>query len=115
MGDHDRKRRRLGHSIAQVSAERSVSTWSSVPGLIWTRFEDSEEYVVFHPDSGDVHLLTASAYRLWQLVAERKAASLADLESRLGAELGRQPDTELTTATREALAFMDRAGLVRPV
>jgi len=41
--------------------------WSAAPGLVWTQFDDSDEWVVFNPFSGDIHLLTPAAYELWRL------------------------------------------------
>jgi PqqD family protein of HPr-rel-A system len=93
----------------------SASQWTTVPDLIWTHFEDSDEYVVFHPESGDIHLLTHSAQRLWHLVADRMAATIDDLAAQLATDLGREPDAQLISATRETLDFMDQAGLIRPL
>ena len=70
---------------------------------------------MYRPASADIHLLTASAYQLWRLVSTGPPSSLEELAANLAVELGRSPDNELATATRDALAFMDHAGLVRPV
>ena len=71
--------------------------------------------MVFHPQSGDVHLLTASAHLLWTLISDQRACTLPELVAALAEALDRPPDVELTAATRETLDFMDRAGLVRPI
>ena len=89
--------------------------WGPAADLVWTHYDDSEDWVVFHPQSGDVHLLTASAHLLWNLIFEGRARTSPEMVAALAAALGRQPDEELTAATRETLAFMDRAGLVRPI
>jgi hypothetical protein len=101
--------------------------WQAARDLVWTHYDDSEDWVVFHPQSGDVHLLTASAHLLWTLIFDEQACTFRDLVSALAAASGRPLDSlsddlsdrlsndELTAATRETLAFMDRAGLVRPI
>jgi PqqD family protein of HPr-rel-A system len=89
--------------------------WGPAADLVWTHYNDSEDWVVFHPQSGDVHLVTSSAHILWKLIADGPARALTQLVSALAAALERAPDDELTTVTRETLEFMDRAGLVRPI
>jgi PqqD family protein of HPr-rel-A system len=89
--------------------------WGPAADLVWTHYDDSEDWVVFHPQSGDVHLVTSSAHVLWQLIADDQTSTLDQLISTLAAALNRVPDAELTAVTRETLAFMDRAGLVRPI
>jgi PqqD family protein of HPr-rel-A system len=88
--------------------------WSASPGLVWTHFDDSDEWVVFNPFSGDIHLLSASAYALWQLTASEPPRSSAELIAALAADHEHPAGHEFTTAARETLAFMDRAGLVSP-
>ena len=97
------------------SESRRIARWQAVTDLVWTHYDDGDEWVVYNPASADIHLLTASAYRLWALISSELPLLSDDLVSRLAAELGRVADNELATATREALAFMDRAGLIRPV
>jgi PqqD family protein of HPr-rel-A system len=89
--------------------------WRPAPDLVWSHFDDSDDWVVFHPQSGDVHLVTSSAHTLWALISNGSACTLPDLIAAVAAALGRSPDDDLTAATRETLAFMDRAGLVRPI
>jgi PqqD family protein of HPr-rel-A system len=83
--------------------------------LVWTRYSDSDDWVVFHPQSGDVYLVTSAAHILWTLIADGRASTLHQLISALAAALDRASDDELTAVTRDTLAFMDRAGLVRPI
>jgi len=83
--------------------------------LIWTRYDDGDEWVVYDPFSADIHLLTASARLLWTLVSDEQPHTIHDLVVTLAAELGRSPDDELTAVTRETLSSMDRAGLLRPM
>lgn len=89
--------------------------WCSAADLVWTHYNDSEDWVVFHPQSGDVCLVTSAAHTLWTLVAEGQSPTLKQLVSELAAALGRLPDEELAAVTRDTLAFMDRTGLVRPI
>jgi PqqD family protein of HPr-rel-A system len=89
--------------------------WRTAPHLTWTQFDDSDEWVVYHPASADIHLMTGSAYRLWTLVSDEQVHSLDELVSRLASDLQRPPDTELAEITRETLAHMDRAGLLWPL
>lgn len=90
-----------------------MTRWSAAPDLIWTNYPDSDEWVVYNPASADLHLLTASARSLWTLVADGRD-TLDALAAALAASLGRPLDAEVADATRDAIASMDRAGLVRP-
>lgn len=81
--------------------------------MIWTKYPDGDDWVVYNPASGDVHLLTAAARRLWELIAAG-ASSFDTLAMTLAGDLDRPVDEELTRATRDALASMDRVGLIRP-
>jgi PqqD family protein of HPr-rel-A system len=89
--------------------------WRSATDLVWTHFDDSEDWLVFHPQSGDVCLVTSSAHILWTLIADGPPSTLNQLISALAVALARAPDEELTAVTRDTLAYMDRAGLVRPI
>ncbi len=91
-----------------------IDRWRAAPDLVWTHYDDSDDWVVFNPRSGDVHLFTAPAHLLWQLV-DRGVASPEPLIAALASQTGRAADEPLTTAVRETLAFMDRAGLIAPV
>lgn len=83
--------------------------------LVWTRYHDSDDWVVFHPQSGDVYLVTSAAHILWTLIADGRASTLHELIPALATALDRASDDELAAVTRDTLAFMDRAGLVRPI
>jgi PqqD family protein of HPr-rel-A system len=89
--------------------------WCSAADLVWTHYQDSQDWVVFHPQSGDVCLVTSSAHILWKLIADGQSLTLEQLISALAAALERAPDEELAAVTRDTLTFMDRAGLVRPI
>jgi PqqD family protein of HPr-rel-A system len=89
--------------------------WRPATDLVWTHYQDSQDWVVFHPQSGDVYLVTSAAHILWTLIADGRASTPPQLVSALAAVLERAPDEELAAVTRDTLAFMDRAGLVRPI
>jgi len=89
--------------------------WRPATDLVWTHYQDSEDWVVFHPQSGDVFLVTSAAHTLWMLIADGRASTLHHLIPALAAALNRAPDDELSAVTRDTLAFMDRAGLVEPI
>jgi PqqD family protein of HPr-rel-A system len=94
---------------------RPTARWRAASDLIWTHYDDGDNWVVYVPASADMHLLTASAHRLWTLISVSHSPSSNELAATLAAELGRPLNDELMTATLEALAFMDHAGLVQPV
>ena len=85
------------------------------PDLVWTHYNDSEDWVVFHPQSGDVSLMTSSAHSLWRLIADGQPSTATQLVAALATVLGRAPDEELAAVTKDTLAFMDRTGLIRPI
>ena len=89
--------------------------WRPATDLVWTHYDDSEDWVVFHPQSGDVHLVTSAAHTLWSLIADGAAPTLRQLIPALAATLNRAPDDQIAAVTRDTLGFMDRAGLVRPI
>jgi PqqD family protein of HPr-rel-A system len=91
------------------------SRWRAATGLLWTRYEDSDNWVVYNPASADIHLLTAAARELWRLVDHRPGAPFPELAAALAHALGRPSDDELTAVAEEALAGMDHAGLIRRV
>ena len=110
----------MGHRHGQlpgVGAELYVlmPRWHSAPDLLWTHYDDSDDWIVFNPRSGDVHLLTASAHLLWQLVEQDPRLPTDHLIAALASTLDRSIDEEFATAVREAIDFMDRVGLIAPV
>jgi PqqD family protein of HPr-rel-A system len=89
-------------------------SWDAATDLVWTHFDDSDESVVFNAASGDVHLVSASAYALWNLIASGPPRSAEQLVGVLALHIGRAVDEEFSTVTRETLDHMDRAGLIVP-
>jgi PqqD family protein of HPr-rel-A system len=91
-----------------------AASWTAASDLIWTRYSDSADWVVYNPASGDIHLLTDAAHRLWELI--HNGVTTADaLSAALASELADVAGAELQTATHEALTSMDRVGLIRPL
>jgi PqqD family protein of HPr-rel-A system len=94
--------------------EQVAARWSAIAGLVWTQFDDADDWVVFNPLSGDIHLLSASAYSLWTLTTSSPPRSSAELIEALAADTGSTADGDFLASARETLAFMDRAGLIVP-
>ena len=91
-----------------------TARWRAVSDLVWTHYDDSDDWVVYIPASSDIHLLTASANELWTLVSTHPASSSDELAVSLAKQLGRPLDAELRSVTDDALTSLDRAGLIRP-
>jgi PqqD family protein of HPr-rel-A system len=89
--------------------------WVAASGLVWTQFDDSDDWVVFNPFSGDIHLLSASAYALWRLATSSPPRSFESVIDALTAESPQMVDDRFVESARGTLAFMDHAGLVVPV
>ena len=89
--------------------------WAATPGLVWTRFDDSDDWIVFNPFSGDIHLLSASAYALWQLTTSSPPRSSGELIEALAVDAGYTADGDFLSSANDTLAFMDRAGLIAPI
>ena len=80
--------------------------------VVWRQFDDSDNWVVHIPESAQVHLFTAAAYRLWSLIPEDASIiSTADLSTRLAAELQLDADESLIRHIDATLGVMDQAGL----
>lgn len=88
--------------------------WRAATDLVWTRYADSDDWAVFNPRSGDVHLLTASARFLWQSIDDRTAVATRELLALLASHVGLTIDGELSSVAADTLAFMDHAGLITP-
>jgi len=88
--------------------------WCASSGLIWTRYDDADDWAVYDQASADIHLLTDSAHRLWMLVSTGPASSSDQLAASLAVEIGRPLDDQLLTGTREALLSLSEAGLIQP-
>ena len=96
-----------------MSDAQSVDTWLRVEDVIWTKFDDSDEWVVFSPLSAEVQLVNDAAHRLWLLASNREPRSGQTLVSSLAADVGRPVDDELKAAASATIAFMDEAGILR--
>jgi len=89
-------------------------SWRVPSDLVWTRYDDSDDWAVFNPQSGDVHLLTASARFLWQTIAANNQMVTRDLLAALADHIDAAIDDDLITAADQTLEFMDRVGLITP-
>jgi len=89
-------------------------TWRVPPtaGLRWRSWEG--EHVVYHRESGDMHLLNPVAAEALKLL-ETGPASVDDLTDRVAARLGPAPARELRREMGELLATFDDLGLIEPV
>ena len=105
----------LGLCAEKEPVTDQPSSWMAAQDLIWTCYDDADEWVVFDPFSADVHLLTASARLLWTVVSDGQPHAIEDLVATLAAAIDHSPDDELTRLTRDTLSSLDRVGLVRPL
>jgi PqqD family protein of HPr-rel-A system len=89
--------------------------WRAASDLVWTHYEDADDWAVYSPASGDIHLLTPSARRLVLLAAAAAhTLTIAELGAQLATELERPLDDELLGIIRDALTALDQAGVMRP-
>lgn len=90
----------------------STSIWKP-SSVVWARFDDSSDWVVFNPSSAEVHLINEPARRLWVLATDGLPHEIDDLARALLV-----PDEPVTSAalelTRDTLTFMDDEGLIQP-
>lgn len=100
---------------SKSAAGQSIQRWTTANNLIWTHYDDADEWAVFHPSAATVHLLNASARFLWTAIADHGAITFDELVAALSEYLGCHADQELIEGTRNALVWMDEAGLIMPV
>ena len=86
--------------------------WCAATDLLWTQYDDGDDWTVYVPASADIHHLTASARHLWTLVSSDPLSSSDEIAAKRALDLDRPLDNELRTGTLEALALLDRAGLI---
>jgi PqqD family protein of HPr-rel-A system len=98
-----------------VNQFRGSQIWHAATNLLWSQFDDSDDWVVYDPASDDVHLLTDSAHRLWKVISDGQPHALEQLVAAVAVDLERPPDDELTEVIRGTLSLMDAVGLVRSV
>ena len=84
------------------------------PDLEFRHWGDEDEWVVYSPRSGDVHLLNTAACQLLVEVARRPLTE-SELAQCLEGLMSRPPAGDLEEAVRQAVQALDRAGLVEPV
>ena len=88
--------------------------WTVAPGLVWHRWPDCDEWVVFHAASGDVHLLSSAAAALLRAL-EAEPATLVSLIDALDFRGPEGEPGDLRIHLSETIAAFDRAGLIEPV
>ena len=95
-----------------MSQNRNRWRVSSRAPLKWREWDG--EWVVFHPDSGDTHLLDPFAARVLKRLED--APATADmLVQRLAESPAAAPANELPRMVEQLLRVLDDAGLIEPV
>lgn len=94
----------------QVTTGHAIARWRAADNLIWTQFDDADDWLVYNSASGDIHLLSDAAHRLWILTSE---TALTSEELVTALAYGSSPTEEFIAAAMESLTAMDRAGLIR--
>jgi hypothetical protein len=90
----------------------STTAWKASQ-VVWARFDDSSDWVVFNPSSAEVHLINEPAHRLWLLATDGQPHVIDDLARAL--LILDEPLTEaVLELTRDTLTFMDDEGLIQP-
>ncbi len=84
---------------------------SSYP-LAWRTWDD-EEYVVYHPGSGDTHVLNAMSAELLRRM-EDASTTRAELVSHCVEVLGIEPDEEFARQIDHLLNELNDLGLIEP-
>jgi hypothetical protein len=95
--------------------ESFTALWQGQPGLEWTQYDDSDDWVVHNPASANIQLVTASTHRLWTLLATEGPKTTAALATAFSGEGAQALDEDYLRNTETALNLMDQAGLVRRV
>jgi PqqD family protein of HPr-rel-A system len=90
-----------------MNTTETTATWRRDPGLPYQQLD--EETIVVDPARREVHLLNATAARVWELCETPR--SLEDLVSELAEEY-EAPEDELRTSVAELLAVLGERRLV---
>lgn len=88
--------------------------WFSDPAFPLSVRHWDDEYVVYHPGSGDTHLLDASRYLLLTQLG-REPAPAAVIAERLAARLELPDDVEFTEKIETLLSDLYGLGLIEKV
>ena len=97
-----------------LRSDSGVPTWT-VPGkdkLVWLGWDGF--YMVFHPASGEMHLLDSLAREIVDVIAE-KPCTQKDLLQEMEKIFGRTFEAEFSEKIMGSLAELDKIGLVEPV
>ncbi len=95
-----------------MSQDRNRWRVSSRATLKWREWDG--EWIVFHPDSGDTHLLDPFAARVLERL-EAAPADAATLVQRLAESPAAPPAGDLPSMVEQLLRVFDDAGLIEPV
>jgi PqqD family protein of HPr-rel-A system len=86
--------------------------WRRIDGVVWTKYDDSDDWVVYSPISAEVHLVNAAAHRLWNHTSSERSLSLQELVHLFAADARVLVDDAVTAATSAHLAFMEESGIL---
>ena len=93
---------------------RAQVGWFSDPAFPLSVRHWDDDYVVYHPGSGDTHLLDASRYLLLTQLA-REPAPAAVIADRLAAQLELPDDAEFPEKIETLLSDLYGLGLIEKV
>lgn len=88
--------------------------WFSDPAFPLAVRHWDDDYLVYHPGSGDTHLLDAGRYLLLAQL-DREPASAAEIAGRLAAQLELPDDSDFTEQVETLLSDLYGLGLVEKV
>ena len=88
--------------------------WFSAPAFPLSVCHWGDDYVVYHPGSGDTHLLDASRYLLLTQLG-REPAPVTVIAKRLAARLELPDDAEFTEKIETLLSDLYGLGLIEKV
>jgi PqqD family protein of HPr-rel-A system len=79
--------------------------------LLWRRWD--QEFVVFDPRSGDIHLLDSLAAEILRRLDE-SSATVAELSRELDVSLGHEAELDLAQYVAKLVGELDELGLIEP-
>lgn len=101
--------------IRQLAALNTTQMgWFSDPAFPLSVRHWDDDYVVYHPGSGDTHLLDASRYLLLSQLG-RQAAPAVVIAGRVSSQLGLPDDAEFTEKIETLLSDLYGLGLIEKV
>jgi PqqD family protein of HPr-rel-A system len=102
--------------IRPLAALNTTQTgWFSDPAFpLRVRHWDDDDYVIYHPGSGDTHLLDASRYLVLSQLG-RQAIPTMVIAERLSVQLGLPDDAEFMEKIETLLSDLYGLGLIEKV